>query len=253
MRLAAGDRAGAAEAFAAAARSDPTGRLGADLRLAALEGRDAAMPPAYVAALFDDYAPRFEKHLLDTLGYVGPPLMRDALIEAGAIEGRPKRVAHAIDLGCGTGLLAADLGAMAERVSGVDLSARMIAKARATGHYHRLVVAEMVAFLAAEPAGGADLLVALDAAVYLGDLSPFFVAAAGAAARGALLAFTLQRLDPPTARWRLAEDLRYWHAPPYVSEALAAAGWRVAIAREVSTRKDRGEPVPGLLVVAARP
>ena len=31
-----------------------------------------ALPQAYVARLFDDYAPRFDKHLTKNLGY--PPL-----------------------------------------------------------------------------------------------------------------------------------------------------------------------------------
>src|SRR5271155_3622804 len=65
-----GDVDAAAEAYRAALRSDPTDPQGATARLA-LTGRGdppTSLPAAYVARLFDQYAPRFEAHLTGTLG-----------------------------------------------------------------------------------------------------------------------------------------------------------------------------------------
>ncbi len=63
--------------------------------LARLENRAvAALPPAYVARLFDDYAPRFDRHLTQTLGYRGPELIVSALDSGGA--GAPLRARRSI-------------------------------------------------------------------------------------------------------------------------------------------------------------
>ena len=65
------------------------------------------MPPAYVRALFDQYAPKFEAALVDDLGYRGPALLFKAVLAARAAVRKPAFFKRAIDLGCGTGLAAA--------------------------------------------------------------------------------------------------------------------------------------------------
>ncbi len=61
------------------------------------------MSNAYVAHLFDDYAPRFENHLVRNLAYRGPEILSEMLRAGAAKAGRPFRFGHMIDLGCGTG------------------------------------------------------------------------------------------------------------------------------------------------------
>src|SRR5215216_3024845 len=62
LREQAGDQTAAIAAFELALASDPDDRHGAKLRLARLGVRDTAkgMPPGYVRALFDQYAPSFD-------------------------------------------------------------------------------------------------------------------------------------------------------------------------------------------------
>ena len=50
----------------------------------------------------------------------------------------------------------------------------MIEQARAKNLYDRLVAADLVEFLHGEPAVSADLAVAADVFVYIGDLEPVF-------------------------------------------------------------------------------
>ena len=61
--------------------ADPADAQGARARLALIGRADAprALPQAYVARLFDDYAPRFDAHLTENLGYRAPALIADAL------------------------------------------------------------------------------------------------------------------------------------------------------------------------------
>ena len=92
-----------------------------------------ALPQAYVARLFDDYAWRFDKHLIKNLGYRAPALIAEALSAVAP----DRRFALALDLGCGTGLMGEALRGRVDRLTGVDLSAAMIAKARERGVYDR--------------------------------------------------------------------------------------------------------------------
>ena len=88
------DKAGSA--YRAALAADAGDRQGAGPRLARLEGRPVAvLPPAYIARLFDDYAPRFDSHLVGALDYRGPELLLAAL--DAVAPGR--RFRQALDLG----------------------------------------------------------------------------------------------------------------------------------------------------------
>ena len=89
----------------ALARRSRQDRHGAGLHLMRLGAEPwPAMPQAYVRALFDQYAPRFEAALVDDLGYRGPALLFRAVLSARAAARKPAFFKCAIDLGCGTGL-----------------------------------------------------------------------------------------------------------------------------------------------------
>ncbi len=242
-----GDAAGAAEALRASLAADPADALGAAGRLALLgEGEPPHdLPRAYVARLFDDYAQRFDRHLLEELAYRGPALIA-AAIDAAA-PGR--RFVRALDLGCGTGLAGAALRARVERLEGVDLSPAMLAKARERGLYDALEAAEIVDHLRRFGAAF-DLIVAADALVYCGDLQPVFAAAAAALAPGGLFAFTLETFAGEG--YRLDETMRFAHAPAYVEASAAAAALSPLIVAAASSRREKGADVPVLAAVFAR-
>jgi predicted TPR repeat methyltransferase len=248
-----GESAQAAQAWARAASADPSGVLGAQLRLAA-RGHAAAperAPDDYVRALFDEYADRFDAHLVGALDYRGPEILCAALARARAAQDAPMRFARVMDLGCGTGLMAAALGDRAQEIFGADLSPRMAEAARRTGRYVRVEACEAVEALRAHDPGAFDLVIAADVFVYMGDLAPVFREAARTLARGGLFAFTVQK-GAPGADWALGGDLRYVHSADYL-RALAQAQGLVALAlEEASTRKDAGADVPGLVAAFAR-
>ncbi|GJD50671.1 Trans-aconitate 2-methyltransferase [Methylobacterium crusticola] len=246
-------RARAAEAFATVLALDPADPLGAGLRLARMgrPGGGTAISPAYVRALFDGYAARFEHHLVEGLGYRGPALLREALVEVAASRGRAPPFGRALDLGCGTGLVARALGGLVGPLAGVDLSPGMLAAARRTGLYARLVEGDLLAFLAAEPAGAADLVVAADVFIYLHDLAPVLGAAARALVPGGLFAFTLQAHEGEHGAV-LGPDGRYAHGAGTVRAEAAAAGLSVARFAPAAIRRERGADVPGWLVVLER-
>jgi predicted TPR repeat methyltransferase len=241
----------AVAAFRQALIADPDDRHGASLRLMRI-GADklSEMPPAYVRALFDQYAPKFERALIDDLGYRGPALLFKAVLSVRAAIRKPAFFKRAIDLGCGTGLAATAFAANVDEFIGIDLSPRMIERARATGLYARLEATEMVEALRGKPDGSADLILAADAMVYLSDLVPLLHQVKRLLVPGGLLAFTVETHDGDGVI--LGKGLRYAHSAGYVRSSIAAAGLTLSQLESLSNRNEDDTPVPGLVVVAGQ-
>jgi predicted TPR repeat methyltransferase len=246
-----GERDAAIAAFRKALIADPDDRHGAKPRLMLLGAEQlSGMPPAYVRALFDQYAPKFEAALVDDLGYRGPALLFRAVLSARAAVHKPAFFRRAIDLGCGTGLAAAAFASEVDRFIGIDLSPGMIERARATGLYAELEVTEMVQGLRARCDASADLILAADAMVYLADLAPVLEQASRVLASGGLLAFTVETHGGDGVI--LGEGLRYAHGAGYVRRTIEAAGLVLSQLEDLSTRNENHAPVPGLVVVAGK-
>jgi predicted TPR repeat methyltransferase len=230
---------------------DPSDIFGAGLRLARLRASTPdGMPEAYVRGMFDQYAPRFDAELVETLGYRAPALLRGAVEAACRAQGRAVTFDTMLDLGCGTGLGGAAFRDCAKHLTGVDLSSGMIALAQHKTIYDRLAADEIGRFLAAQIAAARtySLIVAADVFAYLASLSGICAAAAHAMTDGALFAFTVE--THPGDGVVLGDGLRYAHGTAHVRAALT--GLKLLELTEISTRNEAGTPVPGLLVVAQR-
>lgn len=246
-----GERDAAIAAFRKARKADPDDRHGASLCLMRLGAEAiAAMPQAYVQGLFDQYARRFETALVDDLGYRGPSLLFKAVLAVRLAARKPAFFKRAIDLGCGTGLAAAAFAKEVDHFTGFDLSPKMIERARATGLYAELEVADMVQGLRGRPDASAELIVAADAMVYLSDLAPVLSEARRVLVAGGVLAFTVEMQDGEGVI--LGEGLRYAHGAPYVRAATASAGLTLAHLEDLSARNEDNVPVPGLVAVAVK-
>ena len=243
------ERDAAIAAFRKAREADASDPHGAGLRLMRLGAEElSSMPPAYVRTLFDQYAPRFERALIDDLGYRGPSLLFKAVLAARHAVRRPAFFKRAIDLGCGTGLAASAFAKEVDHFTGIDLSPGLIEKAKTTGLYAELEVNDMLEGLRTRPDACADLVLAADAMVYVTDLTPVLTEIRRVLATGGLLAFTLERNSADGVA--LGAGLRYAHSPQYVRASLAAAGLVLSQLEEQSFRNESNVPVPGLVVVA---
>jgi predicted TPR repeat methyltransferase len=246
-----GERDAAIEAFRKARETDPDDRHGASLRLMLLGAEQlSGMPQAYVRALFDQYAPKFEAALVDDLGYRGPALLFKAVLAARHAVRKPAFFKRAIDLGCGTGLAASAFAKEVDHFIGIDLSPRMIERARATGFYAELEVAEMVQGLRSKADASANLVLAADAMVYLSDLAPVLREVSRVLVAGGLLAFTVETHRGDGVM--LGEGLRYAHSAAYVRASIGDAGLTLSRLDELSARNEDNTPVPGLVVVAGK-
>ena len=254
-RLAAEDRAGAAEAYRQVLRIDPADRFGAMLKLALIGEAPTpeVAPAAYVRDLFDQYAADFDVALVERLAYSVPWTIADRL-ERLVPAGDGPAFARALDLGCGTGLAGEALRRRVGWLAGVDLSPAMIAAAGRKGIYDTLATGDLAEALAGE-AAGYDPVTAADVLIYLGDLAPVFAGVARVLDPGGIFAFSVQLHagEPGGPGWVLGEDMRYHHSRRYLESLAAANGLAARLVEDAVCRCDRGLPVDGLVVFLEKP
>jgi predicted TPR repeat methyltransferase len=194
---------------------------------------------AYVASLFDAFADSFDEKLVGWLDYRAPQHVA-AAVRAALGEG--KTALRGIDLGCGTGLLAPELRGLVKHLDGVDLSPKMVEKARARRLYDALVVGEIVAELGKHP-GSYDLVAAADVLSYFGDLRALFEAVKAALPDGGLFVATVEK--GTGARYQAGKTGRYQHGEAYLRKRAAEAGFVVLSLDEIELRKEENRPVVG--------
>lgn len=216
--------------------------------LAAVTGEDVPERASddYVVGVFDRFAASFDAKLAQ-LGYRAPALCADLLqARLGASDGR----LEVLDAGCGTGLCGPALRAYARTLTGVDLSAGMLSRARERGLYDRLEQAELGAWLS-PTTYSFDLIVSADTLCYFGPLQPLLAAARAATRPEGWLVFTVEALEEPApGGCLLLHHGRYAHHHDAVAQWLHAAGWRHATLQPVVLRHEAGAPVSGWLVGA---
>ncbi|MFQ5644646.1 MAG: tetratricopeptide repeat protein [Thiogranum sp.] len=212
--------------------------------LAALRGeaRENA-PPEHVTRLFDEYAAKFDHHLVDTLGYSMPGLLRS---EIDRLQGPNTRFQNVIDLGCGTGLAGIAFRPVSGHLTGIDLSPRMIDRARERNVYDILQTGDIIATLQEEQAHY-ELFICADVFPYIGNVRPLFSALRSRAAKGALFAFSTE--THTGSSYVLRPTGRYAHAPDYLHSAAAEHGFSVRSMRTENLRKQKAQWIRGDLVV----
>jgi predicted TPR repeat methyltransferase len=201
----------------------------------------AGSPASYVRELFDQYANRFDRHLVEALDYRTPALL-DAALQRTVEAGR----ADVLDLGCGTGLMAPFLRARADRLMGVDLSEKMLEKARERDLYDELACAEIGAFLAARE-DAYDVVVAADVFVYFGELETVFAQVHRAVRGDACFCFSVEA--GAEADFTLRPSNRFAHSLAYLTRLAEATGFAFVQAEQGTLRTDNGVEVIGYLVV----
>jgi len=234
---------------------NPDDMFGAGLKLALLGGSETPQQPSslYVAQLFDDYAGRFDKALVEKLGYTVPEKL-EALITAQTGD---TRFVHVVDLGCGTGLFGERIRERADHLEGFDLSANMLAKAQDKGLYDRLAQADLS--LPPETSGlfsegtdnRADLVSAADVLMYLGNLDTVFVIACKLLSEHGLFAFSVEDADND-GDFVLRQSLRYAHSENYVGILCKRFGLDIVDMRKTVIRNDGGKPVSGILFLTRK-
>jgi len=219
--------------------------LQAKTLLVALQGEAAAdVHRENVEKYFDDFAEKFDHHLIEKLEYKTPGIIN--LSVRSVIDPEYKEL-DVLDLGCGTGLCGPLFRDLARTLTGIDLSEKMLEKARQRDVYDELASSDIVSFLS--PARDAyDLIIAVDVFVYIVDLGPIFTASAQALRPGGLFAFSLEA-EEEGAAYVLRPSGRYAHSMSYIRRLMDDAGLQELSVEKCVLRKDMNQPVNGYVCV----
>ena len=247
VQLNLGTRDDALKSYRRALALDPGHRLAAHM-VAALSGEQPdATAASYVPSLFDAYAGIFDAHLAETLDYHVPEHLREAM--AGHLP-PGGRFAAALDLGCGTGLLAAALAPCVDAMDGIDVAPKMLEVAATKQLYRTLREGDLVEVLTTGDAGAYDLVAAADVFIYVGRLDAVLPAVGRALVPGGMFAFSVEEsADEPVA---IRSSGRFAHSRTYVTGLAAEHGFAVLDDHPIPIRKEYGRPIGGRLFVLRR-
>ncbi len=216
--------------------------------LAALRGTAEQRPASeYVRDLFDQYSDTFEQSLVEKLEYRVPQLLFDLLADCGELAAdNRKGFTDCLDLGCGTGLAGELFKPLASRLSGVDLSGKMVALAAEKGIYDQLAIDDVVHFLDSgqQPF---DLHIAADLLTYLADLEPIMAAVAARSRPGSLFVFSTEHGREPG--WQIQPTGRFAHHPDYLTATAKGCGWQTICREQADLRREGDDWVAGDLFI----
>jgi predicted TPR repeat methyltransferase len=229
-------------------RAEELGMDGRGLRdQIAVNQKAPRLPQNFVRHLFDQFSADYDERMIGRLGYAAPSILRDL----GAMYWGPKPKPRAtLDLGCGTGLSGRAFADVAEPLTGVDLSPKMLAAARKTGHYGQLIEADLEPWLASAAPRQFATVVAADVLGYLGDLTATMAGVAHVIRPDGEFLFTVE-LGEGTD-FALGERRRYRHSEAYLRRLAAEHGFEIASLIAATLRHDAGVPVEGLAALFIR-
>jgi len=156
-----------------------------------------------------------------------------------------------LDLGCGTGLCGPLFREMAGRMTGIDLSPKMIEKAQAREVYDELLVGDIAGSDMGRFKEHFDIVLSADVFPYIGDLNEVFDACKRILRHNGVFAFSTEAAEGD-APYILRETNRYAHSAAYVRTVTKGNGFSELAFEQAVLRKDRGKPIHGYLFVVRR-
>ena len=224
--------------------------------IASLTGKNTERAPVqYIEQVFDDYADTFDAHLVQVLKYDVP----DKLVELVNRHLTPAAEKwNVLDLGCGTGLVGSAIAPCARQLVGVDVSARMLEKARARNVYQRLERLDLLTMMRSEQASSYDVIIAADVFIYLGKLDEIISEIKRLLCPGGVFAFSVEAhaalvneeaMQGVQPDYQLGHTRRYSHSTDYIARLAAANGFSIQEMAAAQLRLEQSIPINGHLVL----
>ena len=202
--LASGKHAAAKEALTKAIKQNPAHNetrymLAITMGKAMPKGElPKTIPIEIIRQQFDDLAPSYTTDQVTNFKYEGHVQLANAIRSTLV----PARIDHIVlELGVGTGLCGALLRDVAVHLTGVDISAPMLAEAvkvsdtRGNKLYDALINREAIQFISDGPDSSYDIILAAGLLGYIGDPQVLFEQCARIMKPDAILAFTADKFD----------------------------------------------------------
>jgi predicted TPR repeat methyltransferase len=211
--------------------------------LAALSGNTTESAPLdYVESLFDNYASEFEGALIDNLEYKVPKVISEIILR----DCNFNLLGSVIDLGCGTGLLGAEIKQFCRRLEGLDLSQKMLDEAKKKSIYSELIKQDILSYLATANLNF-NYFIATDVFLYIGDLSDVFRLIKDRNKAGGKLVFSTEHYDGDG--FFLEQSGRYSHSKMYIEGLCGKFGYQLRHFETQPLRKEKNQYISGGLYI----
>lgn len=137
-----------------------------------------------------------------------------------------------LDLGCGTGIVSRPWRAAARSLVGVDITPAMLEMAEKATHaekklFDRLLTADIVSLPAETALLAADVVLLVNVAPFVGDLSGVIQGAAKAMGSEGVLAITIEPYTGSAGFGLSAQTGRFGHSNAYVAQLAIASGLKL--------------------------
>ncbi len=209
----------------------------------------------YVRHVFDRFAEHFDQSLAE-LDYQAPRITHDLMLELLGDPQSLSKTFRILDAGCGTGLCGPFLKTFSHFLCGLDLSSKMLDKAKECRAYDQLIEAELTEYLSRNADGRNsewDLIVACDALNYFGELEQLLQLAFAKIADGGWLMFTVETHPVESDKTYILHPTgRFSHAHQHIKSILHAIGFGAVQVRDCILRRQAGGEVRGAIVAANR-
>ena len=201
--------------------------------LASLTGTTTdSAPREYVEKLFDKYANKFDQSLVVDLSYDIPEVITQLAVEKHGSGS----LGSILDLGCGTGLTGEMIRAHCTNLEGIDLSRKMLEKAKSRNVYDKLEHIDIVEHLSNAELDF-DYFIATDVFIYVGDLSEVFQLLKCRNKRPGTLMFSTEHTSDKG--FHLEKSGRYSHSKSYIEELCKEFKFSISHFSETNLRKDK--------------
>jgi len=202
-------------------------------------------PAEYINQLFDQYASYYNQHVTTQLNYKVPLLLRQAISKFLNDFSKQQNI---LDLGCGTGMCGVYFRDMADFLIGVDLSAEMLAQAKALGAYDGLCRCNILETIPGYNRQVFDLIISADVFVYIGDLKPLFQVLRGALRPNGKIAFTIENTDDKD-NVVLQQTGRFAHGVHYIQQLCTKFNFHIDTEELIDLREQEGKKIGGRLYI----
>jgi predicted TPR repeat methyltransferase len=209
----------------------------------------STVPPQLLERLYAGMANTFDEHLTERLGYRIPEMLVAELQPwFGDFTHRHARKPAVLDLGCGTGLFGLAARSFSATLTGVDLSAAMLDRARERGVYDDVVESDLQLFLQRDDRKF-DLIAATDVLIYIGQLDPLFALIPAHLSQHGLFAFSTESPPDLTEEFQLEPTGRFAHHNKYIERLAESNGLAVMKRIDTVIRNERNVPLSGHIFI----
>ncbi|MGD9638262.1 MAG: tetratricopeptide repeat protein [Alphaproteobacteria bacterium] len=200
---------------------------------------------AYLTEFFDAFALDFEK-TLDNLKYQTPNIIGKILSDLNLSQAG----LNILDLGCGTGLCGKILKPYAQTLVGIDLSSKMLEKAKDKRVYDRLEQQDLKKSL--NQTDKFDLIIAADVFCYFGNLKTVISQIASCLEIGGYAIFSIEE-EINGNNFQIYPSGRYKHNFKYLEDVIFNSGLTIIELKKEQIRLEKNEPVLGIIAIVKKP